>query len=145
MVDKPSQTSESVKTSVSVKTFLAEHRELSTAVRQAQKFSIQLPVIGRVGVPQPRDLAMYGVLGGLAAVGVLEWPTALSLAVGVAVAQKSVKTLQHRREIAAPHGDAAGRAGQTVDGHVVSRRNTTAKLAARTPTARPFPAPRRRS
>lgn len=139
MVDKPSQTSGGVKS------FLDEHRELSAVVREAQRFAIELPVIGRIGVPQPRELAMYGVLGGLAVVGVLEWPTALSLAVGVAVAGKSVRTLQHRRESGAAAQVAPAGSGRTVDGSVVARRNTTARLAARTPTARPFPAPRRRS
>lgn len=126
MVDKPSQTDSGVKA------YLAEHREISTLVRDAQRFSVQLPVLGRVGIPKPRDLAMFGVLGGLAAIGVLEWPAALSLAVGVIVAEKSVSGLRHRN-----HALVSPRRGpvRIVDGTVSGTTTNLAKRSSRGPTA----------
>ncbi|MFT3660434.1 MAG: hypothetical protein QM809_03280 [Gordonia sp. (in: high G+C Gram-positive bacteria)] len=118
-------------------------------------------MLGKIGVPQPRDLAMYGVLAGLAAVGILEWPAAIGLAIGVTVAEQGFNNLRHQNSTsgsaAAPrHGgseprrrsDEPGdtdRPAVTVDGEVLaSRPAPTAKRAARGPSARPHPARRRR-
>ena len=43
--------------------FVATHHDVSKLVREAQKFSINLPIIGKVSVPPPRQLAVYGVIG----------------------------------------------------------------------------------
>ncbi|MFT4086649.1 MAG: hypothetical protein QM658_05755 [Gordonia sp. (in: high G+C Gram-positive bacteria)] len=116
-----------------------EHRTTAELVRKGSRFSVQLPIVGRVGVPKPQQLAAYGVLGALAAAGVVEWPVAISLAVGLTLAGKSVSALQHHAEAAA--GSAQTEAPPTVvDGTVAATttvpRNTTAKRAARGPSHR---------
>lgn len=65
--------------------FLASQREASKLVRQAENFSLRLPVVGRVSVPPPDQLAFFGVLGLLAAVELIDWPVALAIGVGQAV------------------------------------------------------------
>lgn len=58
------------------------HREAVQKVREAQTFALELPLIGRVRLPRPEQLAFYGALGVLAAVEIIEWPVALVLATG---------------------------------------------------------------
>jgi hypothetical protein len=67
------------------RSFLASHRDASKLVQRAEKFSVRLPVVGRVAVPPPDQLAFYGVVGALAAVGLIDWPVALAMGVGQAV------------------------------------------------------------
>jgi hypothetical protein len=63
------------------------HRDAVERVREAQSFTVALPVVGRVRVPRPEQLAFYGALGALAAVELIEWPVALVLGVGHALMQ----------------------------------------------------------
>jgi xanthosine utilization system XapX-like protein len=63
------------------------HRDAVRRVREAQTFTVTLPVFGRVRVPRPEQLAFYGALGALAAVEIIEWPVALVLGVGHALMQ----------------------------------------------------------
>jgi xanthosine utilization system XapX-like protein len=56
-------------------------------VREARSFALNLPVLGKVQVPRPEQLAFYGALGALAAVEIIEWPVALVLGVGHALMQ----------------------------------------------------------
>ena len=70
--------------------FLKEHNEVANVVRNAQNFSVQLPLVGKLRVPQPKELAFYGVIGGLAAFGVIEWPAAAGLALGIAVINRTM-------------------------------------------------------
>jgi xanthosine utilization system XapX-like protein len=58
------------------------HRDAVQKVREAQSFAVTLPVLGRVRLPRPEQLAFYGALGVLAAVEIIEWPVALVLATG---------------------------------------------------------------
>jgi hypothetical protein len=60
----------------------ATHREAVERVRDARSFAVTLPIVGRVRVPRPEQLAFYGALGALAAVEIIEWPVALVLGVG---------------------------------------------------------------
>ncbi|BBY43558.1 hypothetical protein [Mycolicibacterium celeriflavum] len=60
----------------------ATHRDAVQRVRHAQTFSLDLPIVGRVRIPRPEQLAFYGALGALAAVEIIEWPVALALAAG---------------------------------------------------------------
>ena len=55
----------------------ASRHEAMQKVRRAQSFSVDLPLIGRVPLPRPEQLAFYGALGVLAAVEIIEWPVAL--------------------------------------------------------------------
>jgi xanthosine utilization system XapX-like protein len=63
------------------------HRDAVERVREAQSLTVTLPVVGRVRVPRPEQLAFYGALGALAAVEIIEWPVALVLGVGHALMQ----------------------------------------------------------
>jgi xanthosine utilization system XapX-like protein len=58
------------------------HREAVRKVRESQTFAVDLPILGRVRLPRPEQLAFYGALGVLAAVEIIEWPVALVLATG---------------------------------------------------------------
>jgi hypothetical protein len=58
------------------------HRNAVDRVLAAQGFAVDLPVVGRVRIPRPEQLAYYGVLGALAAAEIIEWPVALVLAGG---------------------------------------------------------------
>ncbi|UXA17799.1 hypothetical protein [Mycobacterium sp. SMC-4] len=65
----------------------ATHRDAVQRVREAQTFTVDLPVVGRVRIPRPEQLAFYGALGALAAIEIIEWPVALALAAGHALLQ----------------------------------------------------------
>lgn len=58
------------------------HRDAVQRVRQAQTFAVDLPILGRVRIPRPEQLAFYGALGALAAIEIIEWPVAVALAAG---------------------------------------------------------------
>ena len=62
-----------------------KHRDAVRRIRNAEKFTVTLPVLGRVQVPRPEQIAFYGALGALAAVEIIEWPVALVLGVGHAL------------------------------------------------------------
>lgn len=67
------------------RSLLASQRDASRVVQQAQKFAIKLPIVGRMSVPPPDQLAFYGALGLLAAVELIDWPVAVAIGVGQAV------------------------------------------------------------
>ncbi|MGB5112694.1 MAG: hypothetical protein WBO08_14190 [Mycobacterium sp.] len=67
------------------RSFLASNRDASRLVERGEKFSLRLPVVGKVAVPPPDQLAFYGVLGALAAGGLIDWPVALAIGVGQVV------------------------------------------------------------
>ena len=60
----------------------SSHRDAVQRVREARGFAVTLPVVGRVCVPRPEQLAYYGALGILAATEIIEWPVALVLGAG---------------------------------------------------------------
>ena len=61
------------------------HRETAQRVRGAEKFALQLPVVGRVPIPRPDQLAFYGALAALVAVEMVDWPVAVAIGVGHAL------------------------------------------------------------
>ena len=77
---------------------IAAQREASREVAQGKVYSLQLPVIGRVPVPSPRQLAIYAALGGLAALELIDWPVALALGVGSALVSRQLSDLQEREQ-----------------------------------------------
>jgi hypothetical protein len=76
------------------------HRSAVERVREAEGFAMDLPVLGRVRIPHPEQLAYYGALAALAAVEIIDWPIALAIAAGHVLAEN-----QHSR-IARELGDA---------------------------------------
>jgi hypothetical protein len=63
----------------------ASHRQVARKVRDADRFSLQLPVLGRVPFPRPDQLAFYGALAALVAVELVEWPVAVAIGAGHAL------------------------------------------------------------
>jgi hypothetical protein len=61
------------------------HREVANQVRGADRFAVQLPVVGRVPIPRPDQLAFYGALAGLVVVELVDWPVAVAIGVGHAL------------------------------------------------------------
>jgi hypothetical protein len=62
------------------------HRDAVERVRDADSFAVDLPVVGRVRIPRPEQLAYYGALAALAAVEIIDWPIALVIGAGHALA-----------------------------------------------------------
>ena len=89
------------------RSFFASNRDTARLVERAKKFSVRLPVVGKVTVPPPDQLAFYGVLGILAAVNVIDWPVALAIGVGQAVVARH---FGDRAEAARQRGTPAGNA-----------------------------------
>jgi hypothetical protein len=61
------------------------HRDVAQRVREADRFALQLPVVGRVPIPRPDQLAFYGALAALVAVEMVDWPVAVAIGVGHAL------------------------------------------------------------
>ena len=67
-------------------------RTAAQRIREGESHAVTLPVVGSLKLPRPETLAYYGALGVLAAVEIIEWPIALILATGHALANN-----QHSR------------------------------------------------
>jgi hypothetical protein len=65
--------------------FVSSHNDVSQLVRDAKRFSVNIPVIGKVAVPPPNHLAFYGVLAVLGFTELIPWPVAVGLGVGHAL------------------------------------------------------------
>jgi hypothetical protein len=76
------------------------HRSAVDRVREAESFAVDLPVVGSVRIPRPERLAYYGALAVLAAAEIIEWPIALVLGVGHALAEN------HQSKVAQELGSA---------------------------------------
>jgi hypothetical protein len=55
------------------------HRDVARLVREADRFALQLPVVGRVPIPRPDQLAFHGALAGLVAAELVDWPVAQAI------------------------------------------------------------------
>ena len=51
-------------------------------IHNAHSIALDLPVLGRVKLPRPEQLAFYATLGVLAAAEIIDWPVALVVAAG---------------------------------------------------------------
>lgn len=78
----------------------ASQRSAVDKIRAAESFAVQLPIIGRVKIPRPEQLAYYGGLAALAAIEIIDWPVALIIATGHALANN------HHNRIAEELGEA---------------------------------------
>lgn len=77
---------------------IAAQREASKEVADGKVYSVELPIIGRVPVPSPRQLAIYAALGGLAAIEIIDWPVALAMGVGSALVSRKLSDLEARED-----------------------------------------------
>ncbi|WP_330231215.1 hypothetical protein OHA40_01210 [Nocardia sp. NBC_00508] len=71
------------------------HRNAVDRVLAAQGFAVDLPVVGRVRIPRPEQLAYYGALGALAAAEIIEWPVAVALGAGHWLVQNQHNRVAH--------------------------------------------------
>ena len=60
-------------------------RAAAISVQRREHITVALPLLGRVQLPHPHDMAYYGGIVGLVALELLEWPAAAALAVGHAL------------------------------------------------------------
>jgi hypothetical protein len=51
-------------------------------IREGETFFVNLPLVGKVEVPRPEQLAYYSGLAALAAFELIDWPVALVIAAG---------------------------------------------------------------
>ena len=77
---------------------LAAQRRASERVKQGKSYSVALPIVGRVPVPSPEQLAIYAALGGLVALELIDWPVALAMGVGSTVVSQRLSDLKAREE-----------------------------------------------
>ncbi|MCH5642755.1 cation-translocating P-type ATPase [Gordonia sp. ABSL49_1] len=73
------------------RSFVDSHRDVSKLVAEAERFAVQVPVLGRISVPSPDQLAFYGALGLLAVLEVIDWPVALAVGVGHAATTRHLE------------------------------------------------------
>jgi hypothetical protein len=69
-------------------------RSAAHKAHEADHLVVDLPIVGTVHLPRPEQLAYYGAVGVLLALEVIDWPIALLVASGHALAQQ-----QHNRAI----------------------------------------------
>ncbi|MGE5695940.1 MAG: hypothetical protein ACM4D3_12115 [Candidatus Sericytochromatia bacterium] len=75
-------------------------RSAAQRVREAETVAVTLPVVGRVRIPRPEQLVYYGALAGLAALEIIDWPIALAIGAGHALASN------HHSKVAQELGEA---------------------------------------
>jgi hypothetical protein len=63
----------------------APGRAAALSVQRREHVTVSLPLLGRVQLPHPQDMAYYGGIGALVVLEMLEWPAAVALAVGHAL------------------------------------------------------------
>ncbi|MGF7122637.1 hypothetical protein AB4Z09_02170 [Rhodococcus sp. TAF43] len=73
---------------------LDSHQAALEQIDQGSRFAIRLPLVGDIGVPRPEQLAYFAALGLLAAFELIDWPVALAIAAGHALAAD-----QHHRAL----------------------------------------------
>jgi hypothetical protein len=69
-------------------------RAAAHKVEEADHIKLKMPLLGSIRLPEPQRLAYYTTIGALGVLGVLEWPVALVLAGGHALASD-----QHNRAV----------------------------------------------
>ena len=74
------------------------HRATARRVREADRFALQLPVVGRVPIPRPDQLAVYAALAALVAVELVDWPVALAIGAGHALLSGGSKRPEKDRQ-----------------------------------------------
>lgn len=60
-------------------------RAAAARVQHKEHINLSLPVIGRISLPHPQDMAFYAGVAALVALEMLEWPAGVALAVGHAL------------------------------------------------------------
>ena len=116
----------------------AAQREARREVAEGKVYSVELPIVGRVPVPSPRQLAIYTALGGLAALEIIDWPVAVAMGVGSALVSRQLSNLEEREEELAEAIHAESPASSTTAPSAVNK--VTAKAPAQKAAAKKPPA-----
>lgn len=121
---------------------MAAQRDASKRVAQARSYSIELPIIGRVPVPPPEQIAIYAALGGLAVLELIDWPVALAMGVGSALVARHLSELEAREDKLAERiePDAANTPQPATVTATPARKAPTRKAPTRKAPARKAPA-----
>jgi hypothetical protein len=56
--------------------------EAVAQIREGETFFVNLPLVGRMEIPRPEQLAYYGGIAALAAFELIDWPVAVVIAAG---------------------------------------------------------------
>jgi hypothetical protein len=75
-------------------------REAVNRIREAESFAVNLPIVGKVDIPRPEQIAYYGGLAALAALEIIDWPVAVVIVAGHVLASN------HRSKILEELGEA---------------------------------------
>lgn len=125
---------------------LAAQRDAARRVAEGRTYSVALPIVGRVPVPSPRQLAVYGALAGLAALELIDWPVAVAMGVGSALVSRRLTEMSEREdEIAAKLAEptapaAAGPTAEAPAKKAPAKKAPAKKAPAKTPVAKKSPA-----
>ncbi|WP_139809730.1 hypothetical protein [Mycobacterium avium] len=112
----------------------APNTKSSKLVERSTKLWTRVPVVGRVPMPPPEQLAFYGGLGALAAFSLINWPVAVVIGVGETVVARQLgkRPTAQPEQTSPPDGQAkptSNSAGET------TAPRTGAKSGDQTPTA----------
>lgn len=96
----------------------APNTKSSKLVERSTKLWTRVPVVGRVPIPPPEQLAFYGGLGVLAAFSLINWPVAVVIGVGETVVARHLgkRPTAEGEQTSAPDGQAkptSNAAGET--------------------------------
>ena len=75
-------------------------REAVNKIREGESFAVNLPIVGKVDIPRPEQIAYYGGLAALAALEIIDWPVAVVIVAGHVLASN------HRNKILEELGEA---------------------------------------
>jgi hypothetical protein len=75
-------------------------RDAVTKIREGESFAVNLPIVGKVDIPRPEQIAYYGGLAALAALEIIDWPVAVVIVAGHVLASN------HRSKILEELGEA---------------------------------------
>ncbi len=75
-------------------------REAVNQIRAGESFAVNLPIVGKVDIPRPEQIAYYGGLAALAALEIIDWPIAVVIVAGHVLANN------HRSKILEELGEA---------------------------------------
>ncbi|MHC3370249.1 hypothetical protein AAI421_25755 [Rhodococcus aetherivorans] len=64
--------------------------------RDAERFAVRLPLVGRLDIPRPEQLAYFAGLGLLVALDLIEWPVAVAIGVGQVLVTEHAKSAAER-------------------------------------------------
>ena len=75
-------------------------RDAVKKIREGESFAVNLPIVGKVDIPRPEQIAYYGGLAALAALEIIDWPVAVVIVAGHVLASN------HRSKILEELGEA---------------------------------------